>query len=145
MLSEEQLSQIVGRRLPGGEYTIEPYVNWLVNDIVEAPVDSPVAHPLFAYIASARGKGLPWDEVFEICGATAADGPLFGEHRTELLRPLVPGETLTAAGEFTTAVRKSGRKTGVFDIVGFEVTLTGADGEVAARTYNSVVYPRRAA
>jgi hypothetical protein len=149
MLSEKQLAELVGRKLPGGEYTIEPYVNWLVNDIVEAPAgavtDAVVAHPLFAYIASARGKGLAWDDVFEICGATAADGPMFGEHRSELLRPLVPGETVSVSAEFTTAVRKSGRKTGVFDVIGFEMTLTGSDGDVAARTYSSVVYPRRAA
>lgn len=144
MLSEDQLAGLVGQRLPGGSYTIEPYVDWLVKDVVGAPVGGPVAHPLFAYIASARGKGISWDEVFAMCGASADDGPMFGEHRTRLERALVPGETVLVNGEFTTAVRKSGRS-GVFDVIGFEMTLTDETGQVVGSTYNSVVYPRRSA
>ncbi|MBB2747124.1 UNVERIFIED_ORG: hypothetical protein FHR35_007003 [Microbispora rosea subsp. rosea] len=144
-MTEEELAAVVGWRLPGGEYIIEPYVDWLLNDVVGAPVDGHWAHPLFAYLATARGKGITWDEVFEICGATAADGPMFGEHETELLRPLKVGEKVTVSGRFTSAERKKGRRAGVFDIVAFEVELRGADGAVAARTRNSIVFPRRAA
>ncbi|MER6981208.1 hypothetical protein [Streptomyces carpinensis] len=144
-MTEEELGTIVGRPLPGGEYVIEPYVDWLLNDVVGGVVDGHWAHPLFAYMATARGKGVTWDEVFEICGATAADGPMFGEHETELLRPLEVGERVTVSGRFTSAVRKEGRRTGVFDVIGFEVELRGADGATAARTRNSIVFPRRSA
>lgn len=145
MMSEIELEAIIGRRLPGGEYTIEPYVDWLLGDIVEGERDGVVAHPLFAYVAAARGKGITWDELFAVCGATADDGPMFGEHETELLRPLRVGETVRMDGEFVSAQRKQGQRTGTFDIVAFRIDVVGEDGEVAARTTNSIVFPRRSA
>lgn len=144
-MTKEELAAIVGRPLPGGEYVVEPYVDWLLNDVVGAPVKGECAHPLFAYLATARGKGITWDELFAVCGATAADGPMFGEHETELFRPLRVGERVTLSGRFTTAVRKEGRRTGIFDVVGFEVEVRGEDGTVAATTRNSIVFPRRVA
>jgi hypothetical protein len=143
VLSESELAAIVGRALPGGEYTITVHSNWIASDAVEGPPPGEFAHPLFVYLAAARGKGMTWDEVFAVCGATADDGPMFGEHETEVRRPLRVGETVTLAGEFTSALRKRGRKAGVFDVIAFELRLTGADGEVAAVTRNSIVYPRR--
>jgi hypothetical protein len=145
VISEAELESIVGRAFPGGQYTVEPYVDWLVHDVVESSHRGDVAHPIFGFIASLRGKGMSLDELFEICGATAADGPMFGEHETELLRPLEVGETYAVSGEFVSAVRKQGRKTGVFDIVGFRLTLTDSEGRAAATAFNSFVFPRRAA
>ncbi|MFV0428012.1 MAG: hypothetical protein ACK5KO_01080 [Arachnia sp.] len=142
-MTEEELAAIVGRPLPGGEYVIEPYQDWLVRDILHTDVQGTCAHPLFAYIASAVGKGMAWDEVFALCGSSAADGPMFGEHETQLVRPLALGERLRTEGEFTTAVRKQGAKTGTFDIIGFEIRLIDEGGTVAAVTRSSVVYPRR--
>lgn len=144
-MTEGELAAIVGTPIPGGTYTVEPYVDWLLNDVVESPRDEQVAHPLFAYVAVAVGKGVSWDELFEACGATAADGPMFGEHETVLERPLRVGETFTVGGEFVSAERKRGQRTGVFDIVGFRLSLTDADGATAASTYNSIVFPRRSA
>lgn len=144
-MSEQQLESIVGRTFPGGDYTVEPYVDWLVHDVVEAGHGGGVAHPIFGFIASLRGKGMELDELFEICGATAADGPMFGEHETELLQPLVVGETYAVRGEFVSAVRKQGRKTGIFDIVGFRLTLTDSRGRTAGTAFNSFVFPRRTA
>lgn len=145
MLTEEELRAIVGRPLPGGEYTVQPYVDWLVHDAVEAGDRGEVAHPLFGFIAGLRGKGISLDDLFEICGATADDGPMFGEHETELHEPLRPGETYTVSGEFLSAERKQGKKVGIFDIVGFSLWLTDSRGTLAATTYNSFVFPRRPA
>lgn len=144
-MTEEQLGSIVGRTFPGGDYTVEPYVDWLVHDVVESGHDGDVAHPIFGFIASLRGKGMTLDELFDLCGATAAEGPMFGEHETELLRPLEVGETYAVEGEFVSAVRKQGKKTGTFDIVGFRLTLTDSHGRTAATAFNSFVFPRRAA
>lgn len=143
MMTEAELKAIVGREIPGGHYTIEPYVNWLLTDVVGAPLDRVNAHPLFAYMAVARGKGITWDEVFAICGATAADGPMFGEHETEIMRPLQVGETLAVSGSFVLAERKTGKKIGTFDVVGFRLDLADGTGARVASTYNSIVYPRR--
>jgi len=144
-MSEEELASLVGRTFPGGEYTVEPYVDWLVRDVVESEHDGDVAHPVFGFIATLRGKGMSLDELFAICGAVAADGPMFGEHETELLAPLEVGKTYTVSGEFVSAVRKQGRKAGTFDIVGFRLELTDSRGRTAVTAYNSFVFPRRAA
>ncbi|MCR3718771.1 MULTISPECIES: hypothetical protein [Prauserella salsuginis group] len=144
-MTESELAAIVGTPIPGGSYTVEPYVDWLLNDVVESPRDGRVAHPLFAYVAVAVGKTVSWDGLFEICGATADDGPMFGEHETVLERPLLVGETFTVGGEFISAERKRGQRTGVFDIVGFRLSLTDVDGATVASTYNSIVFPRRGA
>lgn len=144
-MTEEELAALVGRPIPGGEYVVDRYVDWLLADVVGAEPDDAVAHPLLAYVAAARGKGLTWDELFAVCGATAADGPMFGEHETELHRPLRIGERLAVSGEFESAERKTGKRTGPFDIIGFRLVLTGEDGEVAATTRNSIVFPRRSA
>lgn len=142
-MTDDELQAIVGRELPGGQYVVEPYVDWLLCDVTVSAHGQPCAHPLLAYVATARGKGITWDEVFGICGATADDGPMFGEHEFELYRPLLVGETIGVAGRFDTAERKRGRKAGVFDIIGFRVSLTDATGEQIGMTRNSIVYPRR--
>lgn len=144
MLTELELESIVGRTFPGGAYTVESYIDWLVHDVVEDGHDGRVAHPLLGFIATLLGKGMSLDELFEICGATSADGPMFGEHETELFRPLEIGETYSVSGEFVSAVRKNGKKAGTFDIVRFELTLTDSHGERAAKVFNSFVFPRRA-
>ncbi|NYE35833.1 hypothetical protein F4692_000937 [Nocardioides cavernae] len=144
-MTEKELAAVVGRTFPGGEYTVEPYVDWLVRDVVDADQGEHVAHPLFAFIGSLRGKGMSLDELFEICGATAADGPMFGEHETEVIEPLRVGETYAVAGRFVSAERKHGRTAGTFDVVGFELTMTDRSGKAAVRVFNSFVFPRRAA
>lgn len=144
-MTEEELAALVGRPIPGGEYVVDRYVDRLLADVVGAEPDDAVAHPLVAYVAAARGKGLTWDELFAVCGASAADGPMFGEHETELHRPLRIGERLAVSGRFESAERKTGKRTGPFDIIGFRLVLTGEDGEVAATTRNSIVFPRRSA
>lgn len=144
-MTEDELKAIVGRPLPGGAYTIEPYVDWLVHDSTESGPVGNVAHPIFSFVGGLRGKGISLDELFEICGATAADGPMFGEYEVEYHRPLRRGETYTVSGEFLSAERKQGQKAGVFDIVGFSLLLTDTAGELVASTYNSFVFPRRSA
>lgn len=146
MITTEELQSIVGRTFPGGQYTIESYIDWLVHDVVESGRrDGATAHPLFGFIATLLGKGMSLDDLFAICGASAEDGPMFGEHETELHRPLAVGETYAVTGKFTSAERKQGQKVGTFDIVGFELSLTDGKGRPAATIRNSFVFPRRAA
>jgi len=144
---QQELDAIVGRPFPGGTTTIEPYVSWLVNDVVCAPrTRTEIAHPIFVYLVATGAMGMTWDELFAACGATADDGPMFGEHETEINVPLRIGATYRVAGEFVSAVRKSGRRAGVFDIIGFELRLTEPDTDtVVATCRNSIVFPRSAA
>jgi hypothetical protein len=142
--SQEALEELVGRQLPGGTYTIEPYRHWLLSDVIGAPrTREGTANPMEVYMGGLAGMGISVDEMFALVGATADDGPMFGEAEIELHRPLVIGETFSVRGGITDITRKVGRRAGTFDIVTFKLDLVGADGEVAAVSTNSFVFPRR--
>ena len=149
-MGEEDLAQQVGRRFPGGEYTVHPWRAWLLADAVLAEPPSlldpepQVAHPLLAWMAATGAMGISWDELFTWFDATAADGPVFGEHETTLHRPLVVGATYRVAGSIVSAQRKTGRRTGVFDVVGYSMDLADTSDDVHTATcWNSIVFPRR--
>ena len=95
------------------------------------------------YYGALAGMGLSVDELFALVGATADDGPMFGEATMEVERPLVVGATYTVTGAIVGVTRKEGRKAGVFDIVTFRLELADADGAVAAVSTNSFIFPRR--
>ncbi|NKQ57227.1 hypothetical protein HFP15_30585 [Amycolatopsis sp. K13G38] len=143
--SPGRLAALPGTPLPGGRFTIEPWQAWLLADVVQAdPAATPpgIVHPLFVYVASTGAMGLTWDELFACCGATAADGPMFGESETVVHTPLRVGTEYVVRGEFDSADRKEGKRTGVFDIVGFRLDVLHRDRMVAV-SRNSIVYPRR--
>ena len=78
--SSEQLAALVGHVLPGGTTTIHPHRHWLTTDVIEGQaLPDGLAHPLFVYLAT-DAMGVSWDEFFALCGASAAGGPMFGEH-----------------------------------------------------------------
>jgi hypothetical protein len=140
----EELEQLIGTSFPGGRYTIEPYRHWLMTDAVEqAPSSSGPASPMEVYFGAMAGLGLSLDELFALVGASAADGPMFGEAEIEQRLPLRIGETYDVRGGITGIVRKEGRRAGVFDIVTFRLELVDAAGEVAGVCTNSFVFPRR--
>lgn len=140
----QDLSEQVGRRFPGGQFVIEPWRAWLVADVALDEPGGTVAHPLFVWMAATGAMGLSWDELFAWFGSTAADGPMFGEHETSIQRPLEVGGTYVVSGGITSAGRKSGRTTGAFDLVGYELELHDeADGTQVATCWNSIVFPRR--
>lgn len=150
--SVEEVRAQIGRRFPGGTYTIEPWRAWLIADVVLEPKAGPgfdasggkLAHPLFAWLAATGGWGLTWDDLFGWFGATAADGPVFGEHETALHRPLETGATYRVTGGIVSADRKTGRTTGPFDVVGYQMELHDeSDGAHVATCFNSIVFPRR--
>ena len=95
------------------------------------------------YYGALAGMGLSVDELFALVGASADDGPMFGEATMEVERPLEVGATYTVTGGIVGVTRKEGRKAGVFDIVTFRLELADADGAVAAVSTNSFIFPRR--
>lgn len=140
----EELEALVGTSFPGGTYTIEPHEHWLMTDAFGAvPSRTGTAHPMYAYYGALAGMGMSVDDLFVRVGATADDGPMFGEAGIEVLKPLQIGATYTVTGAFESVQRKEGRKAGVFDIVGFRLELRDAEGELAAVSTNSFIFPRR--
>lgn len=98
---------------------------------------------MYVYYGALGGLGISLDELFALVDATADDGVMFGEAAIDVIRPLRVGATYEVAGSITGAVRKAGRRAGVFDIVTFAVDLTDGDGDVCATSTNSFVFPRR--
>lgn len=149
MFREEDLPPVVGRAFPGGTYTVFPWRAWLLADAVLAAPPAlderdQVAHPLFAWMAATGAMGLTWDDLFAWFGASASDGPVFGEHETTLHRPIMVGATYEVSGRIDSAERKVGRRTGTFDVVGYSMDLhDAADGAHVAHCWNSIVFPRR--
>ncbi|MCF8608388.1 hypothetical protein L5I01_34050, partial [Gordonia sp. HY442] len=114
----QRYTALVGREFPGGAYRIEPWRAWLVADVLgDDPYDE-TPHPMMAWMASVGGKGMTWDELFAWFGATADDGPMFGEHQTTFHASLTCAD-YRVTGRITSFDRKVGRRTGTFDIVGY--------------------------
>ena len=147
MITEKELKELIGTPFPGGTYTIEPYVNWLTCDCVLAPelAASGAAHPLLVYMAGQAGIGLSLADLFALCRASSEDGPMLGEWGMELNRPLEVGVEYAVSGGITDVVRKTGKKTGVFDVVrfGIELRSTAGSAEPDALLHSSFIYPRR--
>lgn len=143
-MSERSCAGRMGRAFPGGEFTVEPWRAWLVADVVLDEPGEAVAHPLFVWLAATGAMGLSWDEFFGWFDATAADGPVFGEHETTIRRPLRVGDTYRVRGRVTSVDRKVGRTAGPFDVVGYELDLHEKSTEERVATcWNSIVFPRR--
>lgn len=138
------MQALVGRRFPGGTFTVDPWRAWLIADAVLDRPGGQVAHPLFVWLAATGAMGMTWDELFAWFGARAADGPMFGEHETTVHHPLRVGGTYRISGRITAVERKVGRSTGAFDVVGYQLELHDAiDGTHVATCWNSIIFPRR--
>lgn len=147
MISEEELESLVGTAFPGGTYTPEPYLNWLTCDCVRAPelATAASAHPLLVYMSTQAGIGLSLEELFALCRGSSADGPMLGEWGMEVYSPVRVGTTYTVSGGITGVRRKTGKKTGVFDIIQFELQLREdvTPDALVAVTRSSFIFPRR--
>jgi hypothetical protein len=140
----EDLEALEGHRFPGGRFTIAAYEDWLMRDVIGAPRGDGVhAHPIWGFAAPQGAMGLTIGDVFALCDATAADGPMLGDTKVELTRPFRIGAPYVVSGGIVSAVRKTGRTAGVFDLVHFTVESADEAGSVVARLTNSFAFPRR--
>ncbi len=140
---DELRDELVAREFPEGEFTIAEYEHFLCADAVLSPQLPPgEAHPMYAYYTAIAGMGITLDELFAAAHSSAADGPMFGEAGLEFRRPLEVGATYVVRGGFTDAVRKESSRLGFMDLVTFELEVVDADGEVAAVSRNTFVFPR---
>jgi hypothetical protein len=140
---EDELRARVGHRFPGGRARIEPYVDWLVRDVVGAPQGDEHLHPTVAFLAAQGGIGTGLEEVFALFGSSSTDGPMLGEWAVEFARPLRAGVEYGVRAEVEAARRRSGRS-GVLDLVTVLIELVGPDGEVHATVRPTYAFPRRA-
>jgi acyl dehydratase len=144
MIDIASLEELVGTEFPLGTFTIEEHEHWLCADaVLSPPLPEGIAHPMYGYYAAVAGMGKSLKEIFADAGATADDGPMFGEAGLEFHKPLRVGATYSVTGRYTSAIRKHGKRAGVFDIVEFQLEVTDETSAVVVVSVNSFVYPRR--
>lgn len=137
-------TELVGRSLPTGRYTLTGHEHWLACDAQASPLPSGgTAHPMMAYFAALRGAGLPLSTLFEWFEAGSADGVMGGEATVTWWQPLLVGVSSEVAGEIVDADRKTGRS-GTFDVIMVRDLIEGSDG-LAATLTNAFIVPRAAA
>ena len=144
-MREDALLARVGHRFPGGRSRVEPYVDWLVRDLVGAAADAGGAlHPATALLAAQAGVGIGLEELFALFGSSSADGPVLGEWAVEFARPLRPGAEYAVTATVRDARRRAARS-GVLDLVTVQIELAGPDGPAHAAVRPTYVFPRRTA
>jgi acyl dehydratase len=127
---------LVGHRFPACRVAVEEACDGELRAVLGAPerrADEP-AHPLMAFLVAQRGLG-PLDALFALFGAHADDGPMLGEWSVDQTAPLRVGRTYTVRGAVERVERKSGARTGVFDVravtARFRAPVLGGDRVVA--------------
>jgi len=138
----DDYSHLIGHRFPGGRTSIPAWVDRLWRDAVLCDPRLEGAHPGLAYLAAVQGSGVTFQDIFDLAGATAESGPMFGEQTLTFAAPLETDVEYTVEGEVTDVVRKHGRRAGTFDMLTFELRLRDPSGTVVATNVNTFIFPR---
>ncbi len=135
--------QVIGHRLPGGDFEIADYERWLGHDAMLAPpLPDGLLHPVWILLGALRGMGVDTDELVGLVEAKPDDGVLFGETTLEQHAPLRSGVRYTVTGEVTDLVRRTGRRAGTMDLFTFELSIHDPDGTLAAVSGQTFVIMR---
>lgn len=146
MIEVSELETLIGASFPTGEFTIEGYEHWLCADaVLSPPLPEGIAHPMYGYYVAIAGMGVTLEELFAMAGSSAEEGPMFGEAGLEFRLPLRIGTRYQVRGGIVAVERKEGKRVGIFDIVTVRLEVVDPDGQIAALSTNSFVFPRRPA
>jgi hypothetical protein len=135
----EDFDHVVGHRFPGGRHTLAPHEAWLWDDAVGAVPDRTLAHPGIAYMVGLHGGGASIQDIMDVLGTDNDAGVMMAGLEFDVHEPLRPGATFDVEGEITSVVRKCGKRTGPFDLVGFEHRLTAVEDGVRSEAGPDVV------
>lgn len=136
------LAHLVGRSVPGGDYTIASYESWLAHDaLYSEPRATP--HPVMAFVAAQRGMGCSVAELFTLLESDIEDGPLLASTSIETFRDLGTAEHYLVDGEVVDLVRKTGAALGAFDLVTCEFRIRDTAGEDVAMVRNVYAIGRK--
>ncbi|MDN5851320.1 MAG: hypothetical protein L0K86_00485 [Actinomycetia bacterium] len=114
--TEHPLAHVVGRTVPGGQFSIAPYESWLAHDALYASPD-PDPHPVMAFVAAQRGMGCTVAELFELLESNIDDGPLLASTSIDIATDLRVDARYGVSGEVVSIDRKHGEALGAFDLV----------------------------
>lgn len=145
MVPLERMAALVGRRFPGGSYTIGHWENFLVHDALASSCDgSGLAHPAMLFHVPIAGVGVTIAEVFAMCEAESDEAVRAGAYVWEIARPLREEVEYRMDGVIVAVERKEGRRGGLMDVVTFRVdVMDAATDQVDASVTNTWVFLRR--
>lgn len=139
----QEMQGIVGRAFPGGTFTIEPWENVLLSDVMGVPpLPDGIAHPAYLFHAPLAGAGVRVGDIFELCHAESDEAVRAGEYHWEIHRPLLVGATYRMSGGYTGVERKHGRRGGLMDAVTFRIDVQDEAGELVASTLSTWLFLR---
>lgn len=135
-------SELIGRTLPAGSFTIDPEAHRVFTDNVFAgPWTGELAHPMFLHLTAHCGKGMPLEEFFALIGTALEAGVTFGQGTLTYHQPLKIGATYRVLTEIHDVERKHGRRRGAFDVVTCHINVFDAAGELVGVSRESYVVP----
>jgi len=130
------MQALVGHAFPGGTFTIEPWENTLLSDVMcVEPLPDGIAHPAYLFHAPLAGVGMRIADMFVLFKAESDEAIRAGEYHWDIRQPLRVGRTYRMSGRVTGVERKESRKIGWMDVCGFQIDAHDAEtGELAAST-----------
>lgn len=138
-MTDAELAALVGRRFPGGEYTIAHWENALLTDCTErGQMAADLVHPIALFHVPIQGVGISIGELFELGGGHGRAGSVtLLEYDWEYVRPLREGYRYRMDGGIVSAERTTDRDgQPTHDDIAFSIELFEPDGVLAARVTN---------
>jgi hypothetical protein len=137
---------MVGTMLGSGTFVLDSERNRrFARSVGGDPEADPTVNALWVLTSGMHELGTGLTELFARAGCDiAADGPMLGGCAMQVTRRLELDRPYRADGEVVGLERKTGRRTGPFDLLRVRTSLHDDAGEVAAAT-TTYILPRRGA
>ena len=140
---EARRERLVGYRLPGGEFRVQPHERWLSHDAMLNPgIPEPLLHPSWILLGGLRGMGMSIDDLIRLADSDPESGVVFGETELEQFRPLVADQRYLVSGEITDLRRRTTQRAGVIDLLDFRLDIRNESGELVASHTETFFFPR---
>jgi hypothetical protein len=132
-VTEEEMQTLVGRRFPGGTFTIEHWENVLLAEATGSPpLPDGLVHPAWLFHGCIGAAGTTLRELFALFRAESDEAIRGGGYDWTIHTPLREDVPYTASGEVTGIERKTSRSLGPMDVTSFRIDLHDAAGALVA-------------
>jgi hypothetical protein len=138
------VTELAGTQLPSGTFTLTAEARRrFAESVLGDPAADASVDALWIFTSGFPGLGIGLTEVFALAGCSMTeDGPMLGGCEFELHRAIEIEKAYAASGELLGVERKTGRRTGAFDLLRVRVALSDEQGE-AASAVATYVLPKR--
>ena len=132
----EELTALVGRRFPGGRYTVAHWENWLLTDCTGSDqLPDGLVHPIALFHVPILGAHTSIAELFVMFQASGPGSVSLLGYDWEYFRPLVEDTEYRCEGGIISAER-SPHAGSVADTVAFRIDLIDHEDRLVARITN---------